>query len=151
MGIWENFEGMVSAEEIKEARESVFENPTAGRYPVEVMSIVCSTTQTGIPCVKFKLKNELTGKLVGMTKTLFSTTNPEYTPKNIANALIAIEDFTDTEVVFTNLAKLEKDIALLPMGKKCNIDVTYRNEDSKYPDIKYAGANVGAMDMPFEV
>lgn len=147
MGIWENFEGMVTAEEVTEAKENTFAKFASGNYNCEIISIECGVTTQNQPIVKFKFKEVDSNRLLGTNLFLTNQNYPERTPTEIVKCLNFIKSVTGEELTFTSFGKFEADVLALPMGKLSVLEVKYRNETAKYPDVYFVEDYV---EMPFK-
>lgn len=137
MGIWENFEGMVTVEEVMDAKENMFEKPTAGHHNCELLSITNAVTQQNQPQVRFKFRDLDTGKTLQRSMFLTNQNYPERTPQEIVRCINFIKDVTGEEITFTSFGAFEQVVENLPIGKKVVLNVKYKNEDSKYADIYF--------------
>ena len=139
MSIWERFEGMATADEVAEAKENVFDRPSAGEHIVELLSIEASETAQGVPIVNFKFRDIDSNQKYKHSMFLTSASNPEYTPKNIVGVMNFAKAVTRNELPpFTSFMKLETDLSNLPVGGKSVISVTVRESNPKYSDIAFS-------------
>lgn len=134
MNIWERFDAMATSAEVKEARENIFEKIPAGRYTAEVISIEPAESRDGNPMVRYKFRDVNTNKLIRTASCLSTTARPDLTPVNIARELAFIESLTGVTLEFTSMGQLCEDIRNLTVGNTVTLEVTYKNENAKYPD-----------------
>jgi hypothetical protein len=149
MSVWDSFNDIASVDEVAEAKENIFENPTEGDKPCELISIVASETQQGTPIAKFVFKNLTSGNLVQHSMFLVNQNNPEYTAKNIAAVINFAEKVSGSEITFTSFGKLAEDLEKAPVGAKSVLNFSYR-DGRKYPDISFVQAYFGGDAMPFK-
>lgn len=148
MGLWERFDDIANADEVKEAK---FENTPlqAGTYTMTLQEIKAAESKNGLPMIKgvFRLDNN---RPVYYNQMLQNLNYPDLTAKNIAEALNFISGLIGEEIDYNGLSDLERIIDGIEAGLVASINVTYGKKDyeQKFPILKVEGL-VDNGEMPF--
>ena len=153
MSIWDRFEGMASAEEVKNARDS-FKPLPVGEYDMKLEEITASESQKGLPMIKGKFRTVEGNRVVFYNQNLMNMEKPELTEKNIAEGVEFISKLMGEEYEFTTLTALSEAIGAIVIGEVYKIRVSYGKNDTAQ---KYAKLTIippvfiDESDAPFDV
>lgn len=135
--LWERFEGIANADEVAEAKSS-YTPVEAGAYVAILEKFEATESQSGLPMLKaqFRLLNN---RVVFYNMILQNVNNPEWTARNIAQAVTFVNKVTGEDVEFTSLGDLAQRVKNTVLGKQYDITVTYGKNDV---EMKFAKVSV---------
>lgn len=135
MSVWEKFENIVSVEEVEELSKRRFEKPKAGQHNVELLAVEPSESSNGLPLVKFKFKDIDNKQFINCSMFLTNQFYPERNAQEL-NKVITVLSKLGNDIDFINMVDLEERIMATETGGKYLINLTYRNETTKYPNFE---------------
>lgn len=135
--LWERFENIANADEVAEAKSS-YTPVEAGAYVATLEKFEATESQSGLPMLKaqFRLLNN---RVVFYNMVLQNVNNPEWTARNIAQAVTFVNKVTGEDVEFTSLGDLAQRVENTVLGKQYDITVTYGKNDV---EMKFAKVSV---------
>lgn len=137
MSIWENFDDIVSVDELEEAKAQ-FEPVEAGQYNAILEEMKADVTQTGQPKLAGRFRLVDNGKIVFYNQVLYNANYPQMNAVNVANALHMISALKGEDIEYTKLSDIATEAESLIMGVEYTIEVSYATKDieKKYARIK---------------
>ena len=135
--LWERFENIANADEVAEAKSS-YTPVEAGSYVATLEKFEATESQSGLPMLKaqFRLLNN---RVIFYNMVLQNVNNPDWTARNIAQAVTFVNKVTGEDVEFTSLGDLAQRVENTVLGKQYNINVTYGKNDV---EMKFAKVSV---------
>lgn len=150
--LWERFEGIASAEEVAEAKNT-FEPIKAGDYTVTLEELAPAESKDGLPMLKGKFRTE-ENRIIFFNQNIQNLNYPNMTAVNIAEAVAFIGSIMGKEITFTGLSALAKLVETIKLGGKYIVKVSYavKDTENKFPKVKVVGTAVEVMNndaLPF--
>lgn len=128
--VWERFDNIAKPEEVMDAK-SQFKPLPEGIYELVLEELAPSTSKNGLPMLKGKFRVKSNNKLVFYNQMLQNLNYPDFTEKNIAQAVSFLEDLTGQEIEFKGLKKLAKFVESIPMGSEHVAEIYYEDNDTE--------------------
>lgn len=135
MSIWEKFENIVSPEEMEQFSKKKFEKPKAGEHDVELLAVEATESSNGLPLVKFTFKDIKNRQFINCTMFLTNQFYPERNAQEMGRVLAVLYKLGNS-IEYVNMTQLERDINSTEVGGTYKINLTYRNETTKYPNFE---------------
>jgi hypothetical protein len=135
--IWERFDGIVSKDEVAEAKTQ-FSPIEAGDYKVILEELAPAENKQGLPMLKGKFRIVSNNRILFYNQNLQNLNYPQMTAVNVAEAVDFIGGLLDEEIEFVGFSELEETIKSVPIGGAYKVNVSYGKKDyeMKFPKIK---------------
>lgn len=153
MSMWERFDNLATAEEVVSAKNE-FTPIAEGEYEVILEELKPDETQSGIPKISGKFRT-MTNRVIFYNQLLQNVNNPQFTAKNIAQAVDTLSVMLGEDITFVSMSQLESKIYEVQTGTKFKIEVSYgKNDfDKKFPNVKVIeklneNGSAGFMNIP---
>ena len=137
MSIWERFDGIVSKDEVAEAKTQ-FSPIEVGDYKVILEELAPAESKQGLPMLKGKFRIASNNRILFYNQNLQNLNYPQMTAVNIAEAVDFLGGLLDEEVEFVGFSELENTVKSVPIGGAYKVNVSYGKKDyeMKFPKIR---------------
>lgn len=155
--IWERFDNIATADEVREEQKKVFTPLDEGVYRVILTAMKAGETQGGSPQMQSEFQLKDGGRKIWYNESLEVPNYPSLTAKNIAHVVTFIGDILGKPFDFESVSKLGGIIDSVPLNGEYEVEVSYAKKDidtKKYPKLKVVKVVTGGgafMDIPDDV
>jgi len=139
---WERFEGIVSAEEVVEAKNA-FSPTEAGDYTVILHTFEVGENKDNLPSIKCRFMRE-DKKLIFADLSLQLASYPGMTAMLVNRANTFTNDILETDVEFTTLGELAERVGSATIGDAYKLNVNY--EVNKKTNVKSTYATITILE-----